>query len=165
MGRIPRSPSQDIVSDDSEELLSLFLQLSTAVSKTCEFSRIFSRSEAEWECLKRYGAVTEVLRAGARAGLINGYVMMDAAGNPLLFIESVLWGDLLGDEKKNLVTRFLNRVAGQAMLAVLPLMEYAETEPFRACGFRKVARKLHAYLSLWNQDQPQSFSGMYVDVF
>jgi hypothetical protein len=156
MGLIPKIPLEDGEQFGLDERIETFLRLSRSLSPAPDFCRVFDRREAEWECGLRYGAVTEMSRAESRSGMLTGYILADAGHNPLLFIESVLWGDLFEEERITLARRFLARAAGRASTAILPLLGYADPEPFRALRFRKTTRKLHAYVSVWSGEQPES---------
>ena len=57
-------------------------------------------------------------------------------------------------------------VAVGAQIAITPCLNYADMEPLRAARFRRSARTLHAYLTIFAGDPaPREVSSMYLDVF
>lgn len=126
-------------------------------------SRVWSAAEAEWQ-MSSYG---RLFSADVNGGALTGYVLnlLDAGHTPCFFIEDVLWHRLAPEARPALLDRFLGRVSQIASLAVLPMLEYADLSPFRAAGFRRSPRLLHAYLTLWHeQPELQEFQSIYIDI-
>jgi hypothetical protein len=145
-----------------------FLELAAPLARQTPLARAWSAEEAEWQC-RRYGAVVAELGVGSRRGLLTGYIMPVANANrtKCLMVEDVLWGDLEPQERDALVKSFLARaVNAGAQMAVLPVLGYADAQPFHAARFRPSQRLLHAYLTVWNGEPvTEALSSMYLDVF
>jgi hypothetical protein len=149
------------------DLIDEFMRLAAPVADRALLARLWSREEAEWQCLRRHGAVCSVSERGSRRGLLTGYVMQvaDQAGSRCLLVEDILWGTLEPGERVELLGVFLNRAAAEAQLVIVPLLGYADMEPFLALGFRRSTRALHAYLIVWSGPSvPREISAVYLDV-
>lgn len=161
----PASPGPS----DIERHMALLLELSAKVREVTPFARIWSEEDARWQCGERLGGVSESLERGPRRGLLTGHVMRVADGSQpkCLILEDVLWGDLESGERGELVDRMLERaVAAGARMAIVPRLGYADLAPFAAAKFRPSARKLHAYVSVWNGPEVIGpLPSMYIDVF
>ena len=131
--------------------------------------RVWSREEAEWQCLRRTGAVCSVHEQGSRSGVATGYVVEVIGETPTkaLLVEDILWGDLEAEERLVLMQQLLAQgTAAGAQVAVAPLMGYAETDTLRGVGFRQSRRLMHAYLTVRDRaSAPESLSSLYLDVF
>ena len=143
----------------------LFLGAVESLARRVPLSRVWSLAEANWQIHQRPGRIS---CADPRGGVLTGYALKiaDAARTPCVFVEDVLWDRLEPDARGALLRRFLERSAEAAKLAVLPVLEYADLSPFVAAGFRLSPRRLHAYLTLWNDTPPEEdeVSGFYLDV-
>jgi hypothetical protein len=99
--------------------------------------------------------------------MLTGY-LMDAASVPpvrVCLMEDLLWGDLQPSECAELVRLFLEAAASQGARTVsCPVLGYASSDPLVAAGFRRSPRVLHAYLTLWNGQQPRPTPSLYMDV-
>jgi GNAT superfamily N-acetyltransferase len=130
-------------------------------------TRVWSHSEAEWQCKLRSGAASTSYSSGSNTGVLNGYIQQvaDSAKTSCLFIENVLWGSLVDEERRILVDQYIEEQSKKATIAVLPLLECADVSPFTAAGFRRSTRSLNAYLTLWNSSLAhETVPGMYIDV-
>lgn len=148
------------------EAETLFQQLAAELSSKTAFCRLWNPEEIHWNCATRYGAVTQVDPSGR--GLITAYVLQTAGAHPTrcLFIEDLLWQHLAEFERAELLKALLDRAAGIAEVAVVPVWGYTPTETFVKAAFRRSTRALHAYLTLWNnQDLGGPPLPMYIDVF
>jgi hypothetical protein len=145
-----------------------FLELASRVAERTPLTRVWSREEADWQCC-RFGAIVSVLEAGSRRGMLTGYVIpvADPRRTKCLMVEDILWGDLEPNERETLVKMLLERaVSAGAQVAVLPVLGYADAQPFHAARFRPSQRVLHAYLSVWNGElASEPLASMYLDVF
>jgi hypothetical protein len=81
-------------------------------------------------------------------------------------IEDVFWGDNEPEQRPDLVRHLTDAAAGSgARVAIVPLLGYGDTEPFRAAGFRPTQRLVWMYLSIWNGgDDLQPLGSCYLDV-
>jgi GNAT superfamily N-acetyltransferase len=156
-------------SSESEATVEEFLQLAAPISEQAQLARVWSAAEAEWQCARRFGAITARHGAGSRLGILTSYAMEihrpDRA--KCLLIEDVLWGTLASDERQDLLRQLLhNAAAAGVRMATVPVLRYADMEPFIAAGFRPSRRIVHGYLTIWNSETAaESLSSMYLDVF
>jgi hypothetical protein len=87
-----------------------------------------------------------------------------------LLIDDILWGTLTAEERQTLLQKFLKKAAnGGVRLATVPVLGYADMEPFKKARFLNTRRVLHAYLTLWtagHADLPSKpLPSMYLDIF
>jgi hypothetical protein len=153
----------------SRGVVDLFLRLAARVPEEVPLVRIWSREEAEWQCLRRAGALCAVHEEGPRSGVVTGYVVevIDETPTKALMVEDLLWGDLEAQERLALLQQLLALgAAAGAQIVVAPLMGYAETDTLRGMGFRQSRRLMHLYLTVWGGvSAPESLSSFYLDVF
>ena len=153
----------------SSGVVDIFLKSAAQVSEPVPLVRVWSREEAEWQCLRRTGALYAIHEEGSRTGVITGYVsdVIDEKPTKVLLVEDLLWGDLLHQERITLLQQLLAQgAAAGAQIAVAPLMGYAETDTLRAIGFRQSRRLMNFYLTVWDDTTvPLSLSSLYMDVF
>ena len=146
-----------------------FLELAAPIASQTPLSRLWSLEEADWQCHRRLGSVVTEFESGPRRGMLVGYIMPVANANRTkgLIIDDVLWGGLEGPERGTLVKGFLAQAsAAGAELAVLPVMGYADLEPFHAARFRPSQHTLHAYVTVWSGEPlREALPSMYLDVF
>lgn len=145
-----------------------FLEAARPIPTTVPLARIWTSEEAEWQCRRRLGALAVQHRAAERTGVLTAYAMdtADAARTRCAIVDDVLWGTLQADERTVLVRKLMARAAAAGVkLMVLPALGYAPLDPFAASGFRRIRRRLHTYLTLWNQAVPEAVSSLYLDVF
>jgi hypothetical protein len=158
----------DPAPQDGANLTALFLESVGVVQERLRFARLWSPEEVEWECCRRYGALTASLERGGRRGMITGYILpiADQRHTPAVFLENLLWDCLQDQERSELLDLFLRKAARSAEIAVAPLWGYADPAPFQRARFRQSTRMLHAYLTFWNGRQaPDELNPMYMDVF
>jgi GNAT superfamily N-acetyltransferase len=151
------TPSADDAPSDPALLLDAAAALAPA-----PLTRLWTPAEAEWQM-----TAPGRLCAAADGGVLTGYVLhtLDAARTACCFVDDVLWDRVPPDARPALLDRFLATASRRAGLAVLPLLGYADLAPFRAAGFRRSPRLLHAYLTLWDSlPAPEPFPGMYLEV-
>ncbi|HVB57349.1 MAG TPA: hypothetical protein VNE63_13125 [Candidatus Acidoferrales bacterium] len=150
-------------------VVALFLRAVAQVPESVPLIRVWSREEAEWQCLRRAGALCAVHEEGSRSGVVTGYVakVIDKTPTKVLLVEDLLWGDLETQERLALLQDLLAQgAAAGAQIAVAPLMGYAETATVRGAGFRQSRRLMHMYLTVWSGAlPPESLSCLYLDVF
>jgi hypothetical protein len=153
----------------SPGVVDLFLRAAEQVPESVPLVRVWSREEAEWQCLRRTGALCAVHEEGSRSGVATGYVVevIDETPTKALLVEDLLWGDLEAQERLVLMQKLLAQgTAAGAQIAVAPLMDYAETDTLRGMGFRQSRRLMHTYLTVWGGAwAPESLSSLYLDVF
>ncbi len=79
--------------------------------------RVWSREEAEWQCLRRTGALCAVHQEGSRSGVATGYVVevIDATPTKALLVEDLLWGDLEAQERLALMQNLLAQGAAAGL--------------------------------------------------
>lgn len=146
-----------------------FLELAAPIAQQTPLTRLWNLEEAEWQCHCRSGSVVTEFQSGSRRGMLVGYIMPVANANrtKCLIVDDVLWGDLEGTERRTLVKAFLAQASeAGAELAVLPVMGYADIEPFHAARFRPSHRTLHAYVTVWRGEPLlEALPSIYLDVF
>jgi len=151
------------------EFIENFLIKARSAAESVPLARIWSREEAEWQCQNRTNAIVASYTSGERQGLLTGYIMQiaDRANTKCLLIEDVLWQDLLAEERRALVQKLVDSAASEgARLCVVPLLGYADSEPFIKARFLQSARVLNAYFTLWNgAPTPEPVTSFYLDVF
>jgi len=146
-----------------------FAEIASTVTAEVPLARRWSLAEAEWQC-RRPGIVSVSQNgSGPGQGVLTGYVMPLA--NPsrtrCLVIEDVLWGNTEPDGREVLVKELVgNAAAAGAQVAIVPDLGYADLSPFTAAKFRPSGRRIHAYLSLFDDALPAGeLPGYYLDVF
>jgi hypothetical protein len=153
----------------SPEVVGLFLKAAAQVPESVPLVRVWSREEAEWQCLRRTGVLCAALEEGPRSGVVTGYVaeIIDKTPTKVLLVEDLLWGDLEAQERLALLQQLLaHGAAAGAQIAVAPLLGYAETATLRAAGFRQSRRLMHLYLTVWSGAPAwEPLSSLYLDVF
>ena len=159
-------------SDNNQQVADMFLDLAAPLADTQPLARMWTKTEAEWQCVRRSQPITETFSVGGRCGLLTGYSMSisDKARTKCLLIEDILWGTLIAEERQTLLQKFLKKAAAAgARLATVPVLSYADMEPFKKARFQGTRRVLHAYLTLWSAghaDLPvEPLPSMYLDVF
>jgi GNAT superfamily N-acetyltransferase len=173
MSTVLRSSSHTHGSNDNnQQAVGIFLGLAAPLVDSQPLARSWSKPEAEWQCVRRFQPLTEILSAGARSGLLTGYSMSisDKQRTKCLLIEDIFWGTLTTEERQTLLQKFLKKAAHAGVrLATVPVLGYADMEPFKKARFQSTRRVLHAYLTLWSAghaDLPsEPLSSMYLDVF
>lgn len=153
----------------SDESVGDFLELAAPIADRTPLARIWSHPEAEWQCSRRLGAIVACHGTGGRRGILTGYIMSiaDPKRTKCLLIEDILWGNLETEERSMLVQQLKDEaVAAGARMAVVPILGYADMQPFFSAGFRPSQRIVQAYLSIW-KGQPEMgvLDAMYLDVF
>jgi hypothetical protein len=81
-----------------------------------------------------------------------------------------LWGALEMNERQTLLQHFLDKATSAgARMATVPLLGYADMEPFKKARFQGTRRVLHGYLTLWSGDTsdlgPEPLPSIYLDIF
>jgi hypothetical protein len=144
-----------------------FLAAANLLSPDLRFRRLWSRDEAEWQCLRRAGALYTQYQSDSRVGALTAYVVDSIGPDPTRFalLDDILWGSLLPPERMELVRRFLAQAEGRnAAIAIAPVAGYAETDTLRSAGFRLTRRVLNMYLTLWDS-MPEPLEAAYMDVY
>jgi GNAT superfamily N-acetyltransferase len=158
--------------DNNQQAADMFLDLAAPLVDSKPLVRMWSKPEAEWQCIRRSQPITETLSAGGHSGLLTGYVMSisDKQHTKCLLIEDILWGTLTTADRQTLLQEFLKKAATAGVrLATVPVLGYADMEPFKKARFQGTRRVLHAYLTLWSPGQAdlpaEPLASMYLDVF
>ena len=173
MSTVLRSANHNHVSNDNnQQVADMFLDLAAPLVDSKPLVRMWSKPEAEWQCIRRSQPITEAFSVGGRSGLLTGYIMSisDKARTKCLLIEDILWGTLTAEERQTLLQKFLKKAASVGVrLATVPVLSYADMEPFKKARFQGTRRVLHAYLTLWSPGQAdlpvEPLPSMYLDVF
>jgi hypothetical protein len=162
-------PSAVTEAEINPDVVDGFLNAAEQIPDSVSMVRLWSRAEAEWQCVHRQGALCAMHEAGSRIGVVTGYISDVIGKTPtkVLLLEDLLWGNLTADERSALLEQLLALgAAAGAQLAVVPIMRYAETDTLRRMGFRESRRLMHTYLTVWGgKSPPQSLSSLYLDVF
>jgi GNAT superfamily N-acetyltransferase len=126
--------------------------------------RVWSDAEVIWQLHRPRGiAITN-----RNIGSLTGYVIdsQDEKRTPILLMEDILWrtGTTLKD-RSAVLSCFLDQAARVSSLAVVPVLGYADLEPFRAAGFRKSPQVLNAFITLFAESmQLTAVDAIYADV-
>jgi len=157
---------------NNQQAADVLLDLAAPLANSQPLARLWSQPEAEWQCVRRSEPIVETLSAGDRSGLLTGHVMSisDKQHTRCLLIEDILWGTLTAKERQTLLQKFLIKAAGAGVrLATVPVLGYADMEPFKKARFQSTRRVLHAYLTLWSAGHAELPSepllSMYLDLF
>ena len=128
-------------------------------------ARLWSRTEGEWECIHRAGALYTTSDDPDPPAALAGYRIdiMDGLGTRCLFIDDVLWRDVPPSSRVELLRRFV-AAASDCKVAFVPLLNYADMSAFRAVGFRRSPKSLAAYVTIWNGNPCPDIPSMYIDV-
>lgn len=152
-----------------QEFLDGFRQVATRTGVAVPLARVWSPEEAEWQCRDRSNPIVVSHSSDGKRGFLTGYVMDIADRNrtKCLLIDDVLWDDLASEERQVLVHKLVDRSASAGVrMAVVPLLGYADPEPFLKSRFLRSPRVLHAYFGLLGEGlEPEPLSSFYVDVF
>jgi len=158
--------------DNNQQAAGIFLELAAPLADSQPLARIWSKSEAQWQCVRRSEPIVETFSAESRSGLLTGYIMpiSDKQRTRCLLIEDILWGTLTADERQTLLQKFLQKAACAGVrLATAPMLGYADMEPFKKARFQSTRRVLHAYLTLWSAGHAalpsDPLPSMYLDIF
>jgi GNAT superfamily N-acetyltransferase len=173
MSTVLRSASPNHGSnEDTLQAAGMLLDFSALVADSQPLARIWTKPEAEWQCIRRSQPITETLSTGGRSGLLTGYIMSisDKEHTKCLLIEDILWGTLTTEDRQILLQEFLKKAAAVGVrLATVPVLGYADMGPFKRARFLRTRRVLHAYMTLWSAghaDLPSApLPSMYLDVF
>jgi hypothetical protein len=173
MSTVLRSDDQsEGLNKNNQQAVDIFLELAAPLADSQPLARIWSKPEAEWQCARRSEPIVETFSAEGRSGLLTGYIMpiSDKQQTRCLLIEDILWGTLTVEERQTLLQKFLQKAAGSGVrLATVPVLGYADMEPFKKARFQSTRRVLHAYLTLWSAghaDLPsEPLPSMYLDIF
>lgn len=146
----------------------LFLGAAAKAARGAALSRIWSEGEAEWQCHGRTGSLTSTYSCADRQGVLAGYVapIANAKRTKCLFVEDVLWSELMENERRELLRDFLAkaRLLG-AEMATVPQCGYADLKAFSAAGFFRTRRVVRAYLTIWTgAEPPTDLPSFYLDV-
>ncbi len=154
--------------DEPAAIVDSFLQNASAVHVKEGLARLWTRPEAEWQCLHRTGAVVSRHETGGSQGVLTGYVapIMNAKRTRCLFVEDVLWSEMDDEERCHLLQKFLNSArASGAEMATVPCAGYADLKTLSRAGFQRTRRTVRAYLTVWNGPQPTgALPEFYLDV-
>jgi GNAT superfamily N-acetyltransferase len=157
---------------NNQQAADVLLDLAAPLAASQPFARLWSKPEAEWQCARRSEPIVETFSAGDRSGLLTGYIMpiSDKQHTRCLLIEDIIWGTLTPEERQTLLQKFLNKAASAGVrLATVPVLGYADMEPFKKARFQSTRRVLHAYLTLWSPGHAalpsEPLSSMYLDIF
>jgi len=131
------------------------------------FARKWTAAEAAWQCFNRFGAHACFQSGHGCEGGLTGWVLETLGPKPIrsLFIEDVLWGQLEQPAQVALLRKLLNRAAANgAQLATVPLLGYTDYAAFRAEGFRRGRRLLHAHATMFDGEPWEPVPAAYLDV-
>jgi hypothetical protein len=129
-------------------------------------ARRWTDEEARWH-FSRPGSFAATVASGSESGAIAGHCapVLDGSGLRSVSIEDVLWQTLPSQERHGLLSQFIAAAASRGADVIgVPVLGYADLSEFRAAGFRKTRRLLHAYLTRWTADPVAPFDAMYLDV-
>ncbi|MGO9973782.1 MAG: hypothetical protein ACLP01_13445 [Solirubrobacteraceae bacterium] len=143
------------------------LEAASSISGDAGLARLWSPGEAAWQ-LSRLGGLSVSAETGGDPAVLTAYLIAvaDTAHTTYLVIEDVLWGEQPTPLRAALVRGLIDRAIDRgARYAVLPMLGYADLQPFLAAGFLPSAHTLHAYLTVWTHGAPdRAPDGFYLDV-
>lgn len=150
---------------DSSDCL---LETCNSVSDLAELGRRWSAEEISW-LRSREGTVVACHKEAQRSGALTGQIMSltDESNTKALMVEDILWGTLEREERIILLKKLMALASAHgARIVTVPLLGYADMDPFRAARFRPSTRKLHAYFTLWRDPTSiEKVESFYLDVF
>ena len=159
----------DVADNVTCDAATILREMAAAITHQAPLARGWSAEEAEWQCIRRQGALTAALCADDRRGMLSGYAMETSGAAPMLcvLLDDIIWGSLTPPECQRLARLLVSKAASMgAKMVTTPVLNYADMQPLAAAGFRKTRRLLHPYLTLWNAvSGSESISAMYMDVF
>jgi hypothetical protein len=161
-------PAPELAAADPVPAIDRFLRAAAQVHASVQFRRMWTRAEAEWQCLQRPGAVWAALADDPRCGVLTGCVVsvVDTEPAKVLLIDDILWADLLPSERSMLLQNLLAQgAASGAKMAVVPQMGYADTSTFKEAGFRQSRRVMNMYVTSWKGLNLEPLPAAYLDVF
>ena len=145
-----------------------FVELSGTLSANTCVGRSWSLMEADWQCYRRQGALALARITTEGPGILTAYLMPldDHDQSRICLIEDVLLQGIPAPDRRSLVAELLAEAASRgASTAIVPLLGYADMSAFRDLGFRRLLRKMHAELTLFDQSlAPHSGGAIYMDV-
>jgi hypothetical protein len=151
------------------DAIEIFLHAADKIPQSVNLRRLWTSEGAEWQCQRRWGALTSAHTADSRCGIVTGYLTEFAGEGAVraLLVEDLLWGDLENEERAQVMRDLLAQGAAQgAQIAVAPLLGYVETDTLGAVGFRRSRRLMHMYLTMWGDvPLPEGLSSIYLDVY
>jgi len=160
-------PARDFTEAPQDPDIELFLKLAASIPPTVPIRRTWTEEEAVWQCKSREGAMTVSAAHGSRRGMLTGCLISVGSSPPTraVLLEDLFWGDLDTAERMELLRHFLLNAASRgAQTASCPILNCFSTDPLRAAGFGPSKRLLHAYLTLWNGQEPGPVPSLYIDV-
>ncbi len=132
-----------------------------------DLCRLWTDAEAAWQ-LSRLGAVAVRGGPGEDPAVLTGHVISvdDAHRTRCLVIQDILWGSIGVPERQALARDLIHQAASLgARAAILPLVAYADMQPFASLGFFPAPHTVHAYLTVWADPPPdRSPQRYYLDV-
>jgi hypothetical protein len=165
--RAPQAHAQP-QEDNEGDAVAAFLECVQPILGSTPLARVWSKEEVAWQ-LKRHGSIVAQHVADSRRGMITGYLMEIAnqQRTRCLLIEDLLWGTLEPAEREALLQQFLDRgTAAGALMAIVPVLNYADMEPLRAARFRSSPRIVHGYLTIFSgEPAPEEVPAEYLDIF
>jgi hypothetical protein len=146
----------------------VFLAAAQSISAQVPLVRLWSAAEATWQTTRQGGISAQITDQGSDS-VLTGYVMpiANTERTTCLVVEDVLWGSLDATERPTLVKQLIDNAADAgARIAIVPMLAYADTDPFRAAGFRPSNQLVWMYLTIWTgQPRTEPLSSCYLDVF
>jgi hypothetical protein len=143
----------------------LLMHGADAINENVEFGRVWTRQEAEWQCLEREGA----FGCSLASGTISAYTQPTAGTSPTLcgLVDDIVWGTQEADDRKRLGWMLLESAAAAGVdLLLAPVLNYTDMTALKEVGFRKTKRMLNMYLTSWNPHfNVHELSSAYIDVF
>ena len=100
--------------------------------------------------------------------VLTGHVVFvdDADQTRCVVIQDILWGSAEGPDRQALARDLIMQAASRgARVAILPLVTYADMQPFADLGFFPTPHTVHAYLTAFSELVPgQPPQRYYLDV-
>jgi GNAT superfamily N-acetyltransferase len=164
----PPKPAKTERENADSRFIENFLREASRTTESVPLTRIWSREEAEWQCVHRADSIVASYSAGERQGILTGQIMQIAnrENTRCLLIDDVLWDDLVAEERRTLVQKLVDSSASAgARMCIVPLLGYMDPEPFVKARFLRSPRVLNTYFCRWNGvPSPEPVNSFYLDV-
>jgi hypothetical protein len=142
------------------------LTAAAAMREHADLCRVWTEAEAAWQ-LSRVGAVAVRGGTDREPAVLTGHVMSidDADQTRCVVIQDILWGSIGARDRQALGHDLIMQAASRgARVAILPLVTYADMQPFAGLGFFPTPHTVHAYLTVFSEAVPARPQRYYLDV-
>jgi hypothetical protein len=142
------------------------LTAAAAMREHADLCRVWTEAEAAWQ-LSRVGAVAVRGGTDREPAVLTGHVISidDADQTRCVVIQDILWGSIAARDRRALGHDLIMQAASRgARVAILPLVTYADMQPFAGLGFFPTPHTVHAYLTVFSEAVAARPQRYYLDV-